>query len=460
MNLNRIPRRTFFRGATLGAGTVLLAPVLRQIEAQAATVSTPRRFVFVVEGNGVNPEQVQPKGISRKKNAQSQNDSAGIVDLPLADQELPFALEPLAKFKDRMTIVQGLSGRICGGGHSNNFGALGVYSSKAGAAGETIDCALAKALPGIFPHLGLGISDRAEHSIIYNCSAWSAGKAMPTQCRPDLAYSALFGSVAAGSGRQAFDAHNNLLDFMVDDVKRVESRLTGEEKEKLSHYLGAYESLRQRQSRLNEIQNTLRAKGPVVSDKFKSAVETDRLDAHFDLGAAALICGLTNVLTLSSGAGDPYFSVRFHGLGISLDKHSIGHGKGLDTRTWADLSMTIRRFHFEQLAKLATKLQSIPEGKGTMLDNTVIVYLSDAAESHHSRCWEWPMVVLGDVGGRLKTRGRFLNYPKYGTAGHRTTAAFYTTLLHAAGAPRKTFGLADPSLKDLDQTGPLTELLA
>jgi hypothetical protein len=94
-----------------------------------------------------------------------------------------------------------------------------------------------------------------------------------------------------------------------------------------------------------------------------------------------------------------------------------------------------------------------------MLDHTCIVYLSDSAEGHHSRCFDWPMLVLGDLGGRLKTRGRFLCFPKYAAKGHRTTANFFLTLLEAAGAPRKSFGMADSALKDLDTRGPIPELL-
>lgn len=69
------------------------------------------------------------------------------------------------------------------------------------------------------------------------------------------------------------------------------------------------------------------------------------------------------------------------------------------------------------------------------------------------------MVVLGDLGGKLKT-GRYVDYPGYGQPGHRTTANMYVTLLHLAGAPRDSFGIADPGLKDLDQHGPLAELIA
>jgi Protein of unknown function (DUF1552) len=457
--MNSISRRTFFRGATLGTGTILLAPLLQQLSA-APTAARPKRFVFVMEGNGLNPLQIQPLTIPRAKHSHGHNNNEKLEDIALAGHELPEAIAPLKPLQDRLTILQGMSGRQCLGGHSTNFGALGAYSSKAGAAGETIDMALARTVRAIFPQIGLGISDKPEHTVIYNTSARGPEQPMPTRCRPDLAYEELFGSVAEGAGRQKFAARANLLDFMADDIRRVSQRMTGEERDKLDHYLHAYENLGQRQSRLNEISRTLRERGPVVNDKYKSDVEADRLDAMFDIGAASLVCGLTNVLTIASGCGDPYFSVRWKGLGIELDKHSIGHGKGVDGKTANDLTTTIRRYHMELIARMAAKLQSVPEAGGTMLDNTVIVYLSDAAEAHHSRCYDWPMLVIGDLGGRLKTRGRYLCGPKYGAPGHRVTSNFYLTLLEAAGAPRKTFGMADSGLKDLDTRGPISELLA
>jgi len=445
------------------AGATILAPMLSRIEAQAAGKPVAaKRFVFVVESNGVRPEQLAPSGVTRKPREQRElNGPEAFLDVALADKDLPFSLEPVKAWKNKLTVVQGLSGRVCGGGHSNNFGALGCFPTRESTniLGETVDGALAKALPGVFPHIGLGISKRPENNVIYNVSAAAASKGLPTIVNPQLAYSTLFGSVAEGSAKQEFAAKNNLLDFMKDDVKKAQAGIAGAEKEQFGAYLETFETLRDRQSKLNEIKHTLREKGPVVSDKYKSAVETDRLDAQFDIGAAALVCGLTNVLTLSSAAGIRDFDITFKGLGLNIDKHSIGHGGSFQGKTWADLYAMIRRYHFELIAGLMKKLEKVPEGNGTMLDNTVIVYLSDGAEGHHSRCWEWPMVVLGNMGGALKT-GRYVDYPGYGRKGHRTTANMYLTLLHLAGAKRDTFGTADPNLKDLDQTGPLSELLA
>ncbi|MCA9268381.1 MAG: DUF1552 domain-containing protein, partial [Planctomycetales bacterium] len=330
-----IRRRELLKGCSLGASGLLLAPISARLAAEAAGAQVrPLRFVFVVEGNGLPPDQIQPEGIERKGNAQGRNDVDSLERRELSSHALPAALAPLEPFKNRLTILQGLSGRVCGGGHSNNFGALGAYNAKGGvgnsgsALGETIDAALAKARPALFPHLGLGISNRPEHGVIYNCSAMAGGKKLPTQCQPSQAYSALFGSVAGGEAKQDFVARRNLLDYMIGDVRRFESRLAGPEREKLQSYLAAFETMKDRHSRLREMEDVLRAKAPTVTDKFTSDVEADRLDAHFDIAFAALTAGLTNVVTLASGVGDPYFSVRWTGLGITLDKHSIGHGGG------------------------------------------------------------------------------------------------------------------------------------
>jgi hypothetical protein len=122
--------------------------------------------------------------------------------------------------------------------------------------------------------------------------------------------------------------------------------------------------------------------------------------------------------------------------------------------------VTVRQFHTKLVARLARTLQMIPEGDGTMLDNTLIVYLSDSGDGHHPQLFEWPVVLLGNLGGKLKTNGRYLQFPNYGTKNHRTMASLYCTLLHAVGKPRDKFGIADPGLKDLDQTGIVSELLA
>ena len=131
--MRHLPRRSFLKTVSLGASAPFLSPLLARLEAESRGVK-PLRFVFLVEGNGLPAPHLQPIGIPRKvqKNLRNpqveQSAEDALVDLRLSDpkHQLPPGLEPLAKFRDRLTILQGLSGRVCGGGHSNDFGALGA----------------------------------------------------------------------------------------------------------------------------------------------------------------------------------------------------------------------------------------------------------------------------------------------------------------------------------------------
>ena len=106
-------------------------------------------------------------------------------------------------------------------------------------------------------------------------------------------------------------------------------------------------------------------------------------------------------------------------------------------------------------------MRSSPQrNSGSAFDNTCIVFLSDAADGHHAANWEYPMVILGDLGGRLKTRGRYIEFPHYGRPGHKTIASLYSTFLHAVGVKRDKIGVPDQELAPEMQTGPLSQLLA
>ncbi|MGB0579964.1 MAG: DUF1552 domain-containing protein [Limisphaerales bacterium] len=461
MNSNKIPRRTFFRGATLGAGGVFLAPFLRQLEAATeASVAKPARILFFVQGNGMYPDQIQPEGIERPA------EPSRLEDRPLVGHKFADSVAPLEPFANRMSFIHGLSGRVALGNHGCGMGALGCFPSPKDAFAETIDAALARALPGIFFHSGLGVVTDPETSIIYNVSARGKGVPLPTQCSPLGAHKSLFSISGGAAERKKFSANTQLLDFLADDVKRMQQRLDGAEKQKLDHYLHAFESMSGRQAALVKLQERISLAAPEITERFGAKTFAfERMEAQFEVAAGAFIAGLTNVITLSSGAGRNKVGVSFDGSELDLEAgpipaHEVGHQKTIQETTAAELHIRTRRRHCEKLAAFVRKLESIPEGEGTMMDNTLVVYLSDAADQHHAKAFEWPIIVIGDLGGRLKTANRYLRFPWHGQKGHRTVANFYTTLLHAVGDRRDRFGLPDLTLQDLDQEGPLTELLA
>ena len=114
------------------------------------------------------------------------------------------------------------------------------------------------------------------------------------------------------------------------------------------------------------------------------------VEAQFETAAASLIAGLTQVVTLTSGGGGQQFGT-FPEFGIP-DLHGVGHGAAYGRASSEDCHVELRRFHTRLIAGLAAKLEAVKEGDGTMLDNALIVYLSDSGEGHHPSLHEWPIV--------------------------------------------------------------------
>ncbi len=454
-------RREMLKLAGYSTSAAVLAPILSQLAAHAAGEAPAvarKRIVFVVQSNGMMPQHLIPSGVQRPKNGKCTNEK--LEEVSLAGRDLHEAITPLKPFQDRLALVLGLSGRIALSDHSGNHGALGCYPANKGPLAQTIDCALGELNPGIIPNIGLGIMDRLDSTMNYQLSAAGPGKTNPIQCSPEQAFKSLFGSVAGGNSRAQFDRRTNLLDFMADDVKRSRDGLAAEERAKFDQYLESFENLRDRQAKIDAIKDDLAARAPKLDAHFKNPTECKRLEAQFEIAAASLITGLTNVVALASGGGGQQY-IAFPDLGIPIGGHAYGHGGGVPGGMNAQQCFTtVRQYHCKLIAGLAQKLQSVKEGDGTMLDNTLIVYLSDSGDGHHPQLHEWPVVLLGDLGGKLKTRGRFLQFPAYATKEHRTMANLYLTFLHAIGKPRDSFGVPDPGLKHVDQTGPLPELLA
>lgn len=450
-------RRAMLRSMALGGGATLLSSFLAQLAAHAVGDESRvkrRRVIFVMQSNGMSPQHLFPSGIEQPKyHSQTPSNGAQWTDETLRDRTFPAAIEPLTEFRDRMTILLGLSGRVAVSDHSANLGALGCYPGGSPLA-QTIDSALGDALPNTFSHVAVGYA--SGDPMCYSYSASGPGKRLPIICSPALAFKSLFGSVAQGAEREAFDQRTNLLDFMTDDVRRARANLAGEERQKLDQYLEAFESLHRRQKELLAKADVIKRHAPRIDDKI--TLTTLNLEAQFEIATAALLAGLTNVVTLTSGGGGQRFG-NYPEFGIP-DLHHIGHGGSYGEKNFEQCFVEIRRFHTKLIASLVKKLAGTPEGDGTMLDNSLIVYLSDSAEAHHPSCREWPVVLIGNLGGKLKTDGRFLRYPAYGEKGHRTMANLYLTFLHAVGKPRDQFGVPDVGLKDCDQTGPLTELLS
>ncbi len=465
-----VTRRDFL--CQSGIGSLALAPFMQQMRAQASgnPDSLPKRFVFVMRGNGLRPYGIVPQGLEEQGADRFKAET--LIDQPLAGRELAESMKSLEPFKDQLTIIQGLSSKICKGPHGGHFGVLGSYTSgdHAPPRKETLDSTFAKQFPGIFPHLAFHIGIKPDELFRYlNISAQGKNTRTPAYASAMLAYKDIFGTVMTGDrAKIEAAAHGNLMDFLVDDVKRAKQRLNSAEKQKLDHYLHGFESLRDRQVKLNQMGEALEQQAPALDDKFSSELETHRLEAHFDLAAASLITGLTNVVTIRADQLEVRYQGFDHARMREISVHEIGHTadvEGTEDRfdsNWKEgreMRGKIRTFQMELLAGLAGKLKAVPEGDGTMLDNTVIVFLSDAGSRHHTGYENMPLLVIGNQHGAFET-GRYLHYPSYNQPGHRTLANLHMSLLHAAGMPDDRYGDRDLGLSsDVHQDGPLDELM-
>lgn len=461
-----LDRRTLLKGVSAGSGGLLLAPFLESVAARAAgTFVPPKRVIFVLFDNGWNAGGCAP--MDQDLNTKT------TVSVPLAGKELPHDLKPFAPFQDRLTIVQGLHGRHCAMGHGSGFAALSGIKGHDAANGETIDAALAKINPGVIPLLALGILAGGNTATAYGISAWGRGAPIAFQCQPDRAYESLFGRV--GATRNDFLARKNLLDFVAGDVQRLRKRIAGPEREQLDGHLAALESLSRRDGLLSErFANGELARHAPEQPATKPEKMTELVAAQCEIASAALVAGLTNTVTISSGMG--WINTLYTGI-TGFKTHSIGHGQQDPETKLAGMEvLMLYRHHIaKQAAGILARLQAVPEGEGTMLDNTLLVFASDCAETQHTSGANWPFAMVGTLGGTIKA-GQYLSYPLGANAnGNKPQGeipirqidtrsaptnpainALYCSLLHAAGKPRDAFNGGSIA----KACGPLPELLS
>ena len=458
-------RRNFLKGLSFGASYSLMAPILAQLKTQAQgdLSKLPKRFVFVAVSSGIMTEEVELpslKSLNKEKYA----------NVPLTKLELEPAMKPFENLKEYLSVIQGLSGKMCTGGHTSNYGSLGVWRAP-GEGGAplpkraTVDSILSKMFPAAINHMCTGLTGgwgtRITEGVVYpDISAAGPQKTIPFQASPDIVFEQLFGTVASKDKYAAkkMSCKKNLLDFMQSDIKKTQHELPSSEKAKLDHYLDALEGLKEQDVKIAALRESLEKNVPIVGEKYTSDISEDRQEAHFDLIAAALISGITNVCTMKIDNSATFYKR----LGITEKSvHGIGHNESSNGKSGMECRSMIRRHHFEILANLANKLKSVPEGNGNMLDNTMIVYISPSGNKHHGTLESWPMVVLGGCGAKMKLPGRYIQFPAYGAKGHKTIGNWWTSVLNAYGNPIQHYGDLDPSLMKggFEQTGALPEII-
>lgn len=450
--------------AGMGIGALTLSPFMSAVHAsirrQVVGGKQPMRFVFCMKGNGLWAELIQPQQMKERlpfsyqaqvneKGGQDiikeswQNNRRTVyeaADLALGDSALSETMSPLEPFRDRVSVLQGLSGgfEVYHAGHYQALAATAARKRDTPeVVGPTIDALLAKAFAAPVPHVCLGHDSTAPAGLSYiSISAADRNKPNAFYTKPVRAYADLFGVVDRGAARDRYDVQTTILDFHAQDAKRLRNEIAGPEREQLDRYLDAFDTVREKRANIEAMADRLRAHAPDEPDDIQVSQPVEIASGHAEIASAALVSGLTNVVTICF---DQLGTSTYPGAG-GLHRN-VGHGQGGDVLGKRE---RITGSHFEQIAKIAHKLHSVPEGDGTMLDNTLFVYLPDNGGAHHSSQYNWPVVMLGDLGGRIKSGHyhAFANEPTNDkTAPSARLGDLWATLLNAAGLEDQPFGV-------------------
>lgn len=455
-------RRNFLKTSALGAGSLVLPGFSAPLAGGA-----PKRFVFIRKSNGIRPNEVTPPTFTEEQKNLDKKKEAFEVDLDR--HELPAWLQPIARHKANLSILQGLSCKMSENGHWSYSSVMGAFksgrNSLSGIKRATIDFEMAKLFPSPFGHVELSLTGNYSTFRTGIVSGYSApGPHQRNYCYADprTAYNELFKSVL---NPDAVDSDNAMLEFLEGEESLKADLIQGYEKLKLSNHIESIDSIRARNKKLEKMSGTIARHlpkiAPIHDNGGPNASTPEKQKAMTDILTAALITGLTNVVTYTiDELSTPIKGIKGNE-GDHISIHELGHNGGYSGVPADQIREKIRVGHMEQVNAIVEKLKATPEGNGTMFDNTVVMYFPENGEGHHSHGTEAPFIILSGEKSNLDMAGRYIRLPYHATAGHKTIGNWYTTLLNAYGNPIEHYGDFDieTARKKIDQTGAIKQFM-
>ena len=460
-------RRDFFKSGLFSVGAMAY---LNTAYALAKPAKTPMRFIFLHRGNGLWPRVMVPPTFDDALKEKERRKEAYEVDLD--GHTLPEWMSPIAGHVDNLTILQGLSGKMCTVGHHSWCSSLGVFKANERVSSikwATVDFELARLFPSPVEHVELACfplgGGNARGSLDGIATGFSArGPQQPNYAygSPRVALEELFKSVSTDkTARTQYELDRRLLEFVSGNEDKLATDLYGLERSKVTNYRDSIETIRKRNRKIDAMADVIREHVPELDPKYLDTdVNTfDRQRGHAEVLLGSLISGLTNVVAFTvDELGHSYTGIP--GIeGTKVNMHDVGHGKTIGGLTAENIRSVCRQHHMTLVDQIVTRLKSVPEGDGTMFDNTMLFYFPDGGETHHSHGLEFPFVVLAGDNAKLDIGRRYIRLPNYGDVGHKTLGNWYTTILNAYGKSIDHFGALDVGLKGIDQTGPIEQLM-
>lgn len=442
-----LSRRIMLRG--LGA-SVALPALDAMLPAMTRAQVQPLHLGFVYVPNGIIMRQWTPA-------------------VQGADWALTPTLKPLGALRDRVLLISGLAqknGRALGDGPGDHARAAasyltGFHPRKTEGAdiqnGVSVDQVAARELGRNtrFPSLELGLEggglvgncDSGYSCAYTNSLAWLGPQTpLPPELNPRAVFERLFGDGETYDRQTRLRMareDRSLLDFVAEDAGALRGSLDAQDRRKLDEYLSSVREI-ERRIQMAERQDLQRRRGHAdeVAMTKPGGVPVEFEDyarLMFDMMTAAYQTGSTRVVTFMMGREG---SNRTYGsIGVPEAHHGLSHHMGAEDKI--EKLARINQLHLSLFAGFLEKLRSTPDGDGSLLDHSLIVYgsgLSDGnAHSHH----DLPVLLAGGANASLKF-GRHLKYEAETPLNN-----LFLALLDTAGVPTESIG---------DSTGRLPRL--
>lgn len=432
------------RTVLMGAGVTMGLPWLESLGAQDDTsdagsaIVPPKRFAALFMGNGINGDHWWAKGSG-------------------AEMELSRTLEPLAPFREKLNVINGL--------FNHNATGVGIHPGQTGNILSGAALQKGAVLKGgisvdqvIAGHVG---QETPQSSIVLGCEqpitgyhetnfsmaysshiSWhDANSPVPMETYPSLAFDSLFDN--HGSRRQ-----QSILDRVREHAASMQRQVSDSDRSRIDEYLN---SVREVEKRIEKTRSLQQKATERAQQNGKSLVTMKRPDnglpedirEHMklmcDIIAMAFQTDRTRVATLLlcrdlSGLFYPFLDVR-------EAHHPASHDD------LSDAYERVSRFYVSQLAHLATRLSEMREGESTVLDNSCLMFVSNMWSGSKHDSTKVPLLLVGGLQSSLQT-GRVLDYRERGDD-NRKLCSLYLSLLDRMGIQQDHFGDAESGLADL-----------
>lgn len=439
------------RDALRGLGVALTLPWLESLapalaRASSAIAQPPRRMAFIFVPNGVHLPNWTP-----------QSEGFGF--------QLPYILEPLGNVQEELLVLSGLThdkGRANGDGPGDHARSASVFLTGAQPrktdgsnirSGISVDQAAAQRIGSLtkFPSLELGCEPGRSaggcdsgYSCAYSSNISWAGESSPMgkETNPRAVFERLF---SAGGGRTT-DKHAarrqalklSVLDFISEDAKRLQDQLGTSDNRKLDEYLTGVREV-ERRIELAERESF----GEKTVDYEVPAGIPREYAEHLRLMCDMMVLAFQTDSTRIASCmfADAGSNRSYRQIDVPDGHHDLSHHRS-DAKKLEKISK-INRFHVAQLAYLLEKMKAVPEGDGSLLDNSMICYGSAISDGNRHNNEDLPILLAGRGGGTIDP-GRHLRYQR-----EIPLCNLFMSMLDRVGAPVDFIGDSTGRLSDL-----------